>query len=236
MSHFTSKGPLPRSCKISLFLFKRLASSISWIEGLWRSTWSTLTELTASDNAWFSNHWSSPEPFGRLLKRNVQDVFRFAKWISKAIPFTTAWTFISSRTVSTKLFPYLSSSLVCSCLTWRFIGQCMELLFGRLLKRNEQDVFFVLQSESARPLRWKRLERFISSKTVSTNNFTYQPSSLVCSCLAWMFPGQCIELLFVISSTISADASPRIMQSVSSAGEGFAPVSCMFSSTEDCIE
>ena len=44
-----------------------------------------------------------------------------------------------------------------------------------------------------------------------------------------------MELLFVISSTILADASPRIMQALSRAGDGFPPVSCMLSSTGECI-
>ena len=68
-SHVKIKAlSLPSSCKRSLFLLKRLASSISWIEAEWGSTGSTLTELTASDKAWFSNHWYSPGPFGTLQK------------------------------------------------------------------------------------------------------------------------------------------------------------------------
>lgn len=62
----------PRSCKRSLFLLKRLASSISWIEADGCSIWSTLTELASSDNAWLSNHWYKPVTLGTLSKRNKQ--------------------------------------------------------------------------------------------------------------------------------------------------------------------
>lgn len=131
-SHVKIKAlSLPRSCKRSLFLLKRLASSISWIEVEWGSTGSTLTELTASDKAWFSNHWYSPGPFGTLMKRNKQD-------FENGLSVFTKWTtfvhngrfFSSSRDVSCKRrFAYHSSYLSCSCLTSRLIGHCMELLF-----------------------------------------------------------------------------------------------------------
>lgn len=97
---------------MSLFLFRRLASSISWIEGLWGSKWSTLTALTASDNAWLSNQWSSPEPFGRLKKK-------WTRWLS------TKWTFKSfqrpkrftpKETASTNSF--FTTHRLCSLPVW----------------------------------------------------------------------------------------------------------------------
>lgn len=66
------------------------------------------------------------------------------------------------------------------------------------------------------------------------NSIAYHSSSPLCCCLTSKFIGHCIELLCVISSTILADASLRIMQTFGS-GESFAAVSCMLSATSALI-
>ena len=71
----------------------------------------------------------------------------------------------------------------------------------------------------------------------NSSNIAYQSSSLFCSCFTWRFICQCMESLFVISSTIvSADASPCIKQAFSRGDNGLLPVLWILSSTWESME
>lgn len=89
-------------------------------------------------------------------------------------------------------------------------------------------------------IRQKIFHYFILQKTDGKNkssNIAYQSSSLFCSCFTWRFICQCMESLFVISSTIvSADASPCIKQAFSSDDSGLLPVLRTLSSTWESME